>query len=461
MARRSKRRHAAIRAGPAGLIACAVAVAAMGPVAAHALVALLPSFSAPASLGTDLAPVSIAIGDLNGDARIDLATANRLSGDVSVFLNWGDGSFQARRDYATSSLPSSLGIGDVNGDGKPDLVTANQDEEGIAGTVSVLTNPGDGSFPAKRDYPTGMNPYSVAIGDLDGDRSADLAVAVRDDDVSRSGAVSVLLNGGEGAFGAGRVYPIGADPADVAIGDLNGDGSADLVTANTYAGTLSVLLNDGSGAFGPRRNIPTGNWAPSVAIGDLNADGKADLVAGHYDKMVSVFFNAGGGRFGEAREHATGRYPNDVAIGDLNGDGALDLATANFQSNTVSVLANWGDGSFVAHRDFRTGEKPWSLAIGELNGDGNPDLATASEVSDTVSVLVNTTGLCTVPKVHKRTVPAATRAITHSLCVLGRIRRSYSATIPKGRVLSATPRPGTVLPTRSKVSLLVSRGRRR
>jgi hypothetical protein len=245
------------------------------------------------------------------------------------------------------------------------------------------------------------------------------------------------------------------------MGDLNGDGSADLATANTYAGTLSVLLNDGDGAFPTRRDYATGDWAPSVAIGDLNADGKADLVAGHFDRFVSVFFNRGDGTFDRPRDHQTGRYPNDVAIGDLNGDGAPDLATANYQSNTISILANWGDGSFVARRDYGTAVDPWSVAIGDLNGDGRPEVAAASEDADEVSVLANTTGLCTVPQVHKKTVAAAKRSIKYGLCRFGGLRRVYSTDIPKGRVLSATPKPGTVLPTGSTVRLLVSRGRRR
>jgi hypothetical protein len=177
--------------------------------------------------------------------------------------------------------------------------------------------------------------------------------------------------------------------------------------------------------------------------------------------LVSVFFNQGDGTFEAPREQETGRYPNAVAIGDLNDDGAPDLATANYHSDTVSVLANWGDGSFVPRRDFRTGEGPWSIAIGDLNGDGKPDLATASESSDTVSMLANTTGLCTVPKVRAKTMPAAKRAITYGLCGLGRIRRTYSGVIAKGRVLSASPKPGSVLPTGGRVSLVVSRGRRR
>jgi hypothetical protein len=433
---------------------------ASGVVAGVARVTVYPSFSPAFGLDPDLAPAALEIGDLNGDAELDIVTANRLGNDVSVFLNAGDGSFLPRRDYATASGPSSLAIADVDRDGKPDLVTGGHGD-GAEGAVSVLVNSGDGSFGAKREYPTGATPSSVAVGDLDGDRAQDVAVALVDDDVSGSGAIAVLENDGDGAFEAGRVYPLGADPASVAMGDLNGDGSADLATANTYAGTLSVLLNDGDGTFPTRRDYATGDWAPSVAIGDLNADGKADLVAGHFDRFVSVFFNRGDGTFDRPREHQTGRYPSDVAIGDLNGDSAPDLATANYQSNTISVLANWGDGSFVARRDYGTAVDPWSVAIGDLNGDGRPEVTAASENADEVSVLANTTGLCTVPRVHKKTVAAAKRAIKYGLCRFGGLRRVYSTGIPKGRVLSATPKPGTVLPTGSSVRLLVSRGRRR
>ena len=133
MARRSTTRRGVIRACGYVLIPSAIFVSVIGARAAIAIVTVLPSFSAEPSLGTDLAPVSIAIADLNGDAKADLATANRLGGNVSVFLNWGDGSFQDRRDYGISAEPTSLAVGDVNGDGKPDLVTSNQE-----GTVSVL-----------------------------------------------------------------------------------------------------------------------------------------------------------------------------------------------------------------------------------------------------------------------------------------------------------------------------------
>src|SRR5207237_940145 len=82
----------------------------------------------------------------------------------SVLLNRGDGSFQARVDYRTGKSPLSLAIADLNGDGKPDLAIANED----AYSVSVFVNRGDGSFQAKLDYRTGKNPNSLAIADRKG-----------------------------------------------------------------------------------------------------------------------------------------------------------------------------------------------------------------------------------------------------------------------------------------------------
>ena len=118
---------------------------------------------------------SVAIGDLNGDGKPDLVTANAgpTANFVSVLINRGDGTFQARLDYATGPGPYSVAIGDLNGDGKPDLATANDGDN----TVSVLVNKGDGSFQARVDYATGVEPSSVAIGDLNGDGKPDLVTA--------------------------------------------------------------------------------------------------------------------------------------------------------------------------------------------------------------------------------------------------------------------------------------------
>jgi hypothetical protein len=165
------------------LLACAGVALTLGLVASFARSA--PSFAPARSYPTGSFPRSVATGDLNGDGKPELATANFGASSVSVLLNRGDGSFQAKLDNATGLGPASVAIGDLNGDGKPDLATGNPDEY----AVSVLVNRGDGGFQAKLDYATGRGPASVAIGDLNGDDKPDLATANSDDET-----VSVLLN---------------------------------------------------------------------------------------------------------------------------------------------------------------------------------------------------------------------------------------------------------------------------
>src|SRR6516165_4581379 len=137
----------------------AIGLAASSPRAVAA-----PLFAAPLSFDTGLNPQSVAIGDLNGDGKPDLVTANYNynSGTVSVLLGNGDGTFGPRTDYATGFDPHSVAIGDLSGDGKPDLVVANTNSN----TVSVLLGNGNGSFGPRTDYATGSYPQSVAIGDL-------------------------------------------------------------------------------------------------------------------------------------------------------------------------------------------------------------------------------------------------------------------------------------------------------
>lgn len=100
-----------------------------------------------------------------------------------------NGRFRAPQEYATGAGPYSIAIGDLNGDGKQDLATANLD----ANTVSVLLNKRDGTFRRERRYPTADSPESVAIGDLNGDGKADLAIASVNEQPSR---VYVLFNRG-------------------------------------------------------------------------------------------------------------------------------------------------------------------------------------------------------------------------------------------------------------------------
>jgi hypothetical protein len=153
---------------------------------------------------------------------------------VSVLLNNGDGTFAAKVGYAVRDYPRSVAVGDLDGDGKPDLATANYWDD----SVSVLLNNGDGTFAGKVNYGVGSYPRSVAVGDFSGDGKPDLAVANYGGD-----DVSVLANNGDGTFAAQANYGVGIEPISVAVSDFDGDGKPDLAVANYVHNDVSVLRN--------------------------------------------------------------------------------------------------------------------------------------------------------------------------------------------------------------------------
>jgi hypothetical protein len=193
------------------------------------------TFTAGATIPTDAKPwFGIAAADLSGNGKMDLITPDANYNDVAVMMGNGNGTFGAHVDYSTGAgnIPYSVTVADLNHDGKMDVVTANSG----TGNVSVLLGNGDGSFGAPATFAVGTSPVSVIAVDLDGDGNMDLVAANEG-----SGNVSVLLGNGDGTFGAPTNYTVGIDPNDVIAASL--DGKTDLVTADMHGGGISVLLS--------------------------------------------------------------------------------------------------------------------------------------------------------------------------------------------------------------------------
>jgi hypothetical protein len=376
----------------------AVSLAALIPVTVSFAQPVPVSFFPHQIFPAGSTPSSVAIGDLNGDGKPDLAVTNADSriNTVSILLGTGIGTFLAPTPFGVGTRPSSVAIGDLNGDGKPDLAVANF----FSDNVSILLGDGTGGFRALTPLVVGTHPVSVAIGDFNGDRKLDLAVVNQG-----IGTVSILLGDGTGGFRALTPLVVGTSPTSVAIGDLNGDGKLDLAVANFGSpSSVSILLGDGTGGFRPAMDFPAGSGPVSVAVADLDGDGKPDLAVANSSNTVSILLGNGDGIFRAPRSFGAGTSPTSVSIADLNGDGKPDLAVTNSANTpTVSVLLGDGTGAFGAPTGFAVSSGPVSVAIGDLDGDRKPDLVVANQNSSTVSVLINTT-------VFRNTVPPTTVA---------------------------------------------------
>ena len=239
-------------------------------------------------------------------------------------------------------------------------------------------------------YPVGSStssPAAVAIGDLDGDGRSDIAITVVGGDPVKDNAVYVFLQAADGTLKPGVTYLLGTTPGAIEIGDLNGDGRADVVIA--ISGGIGVMLQNASGTLDPMVSYPTlGSTWNQFKIGDFNGDGRMD-VAGLNSNAVGIFLQTATGTLASPVAYAGGGA--ELAAGDLNSDGRTDLVVRPSQGvgipNMFVRLQN-ADGTIGSPTPYSLNNNNINnfvvngIAVADLDGDGRSDIVTAGGFSN-------------------------------------------------------------------------------
>ncbi len=231
-------------------------------------------------------PRNLITRDLDRDGHADLAVVNRRDDTVGVYLGRGDGSFAAALTFAAGNRLAAgedgdaydLDSADFDRDGTLDLAVANR----ASNNLSILPGNGDGRFRAGANYRVGKTPFDVTAGDFNGDRNPDLAVGNLD-----SKSISVFLGNGSGTFARVADQGKGVAAFALTVADFDADGRQDLAAVNNantryvdkkeYPGSASILLGRGDGSFGKPSDHAVGTRPVAVAGDDLDGDGRADL----------------------------------------------------------------------------------------------------------------------------------------------------------------------------------------
>jgi gliding motility-associated-like protein len=345
----------------------------------------------------------IAEGDLDGDGKPDLAVAyNTSQNKITVYRNTSTTglinatSFATGVDIVVGSYPGSLSIADLDGDGKLDIVVCNGNSNNISilknnSTIGSITS---SSFATHVVFAAGLAPLNAVIKDIDRDGKVDIAVVNKN-----SNTLSILKNNiSNGTINLNSFAPkvdfvTGTAPFSIAIGDINGDNKLDLVTTNSGSNSISIFENtttDGiinSSSFAPKVDILTGTTPQILILDDLDDDNKLDIaVTNKGSNTISIYKNNGvtgaisTNNFAAKVDFVTASQPYSITSGDINGDSKVDIAITNINGRVVSLYKNKGiqgeinSNLFEPKVDFPTSADSNCVSISDLDQDTKPEI---------------------------------------------------------------------------------------
>jgi hypothetical protein len=359
------------------------------------------TFGRPQHLtGMYFAQANVAIGDVDGDGRKDLAVTDVLADSknrLSVYFQQADGSLSSP---VTVALPFAAGFAypvvvvDLDHNGRGETIVGRQN----GGLIVVSWRNGRKPFIFYQSGPVNGCAF-IATGDIDGDGNADIACH---SGYQAYNYAAVFYGDGRGFFRTAPAIPTQAgheatyDLKSVQLADVTGDGRTDMVITASSSDKFYVFPNDGHGGFlAPLAYAhpasSSGTWPAALVVADVDGDGKNEVVTASPDSasgngMLNIYRQGAGGSL--ALSTQTSMYYSATALlaGDAGGDGGLDLVSAHYGVNSASVIGVGSGGSlsqpvrfelpgFGNDYTFTLAQGSNSLALGDLNGDGCSDLA--------------------------------------------------------------------------------------
>lgn len=316
-----------------------------------------------------------AVADFNKDGLPDFSVSNKTKGSTSVdiYLNDGNGQMVLKQSHPVGWYPQDIQTGDFDEDGHVDLLVAIYGGGLGHGTMRLFRGSGDGSFDIGPGFSAkvngkGLNPCRMDVADLNKDGHLDFVVEMNND-----WALNVHWGDGKGHFTPKHSCSNGQNPGNTEIVDLNNDGWPDIVSGSQYT-SLFVHLSDCAGGYAaPVQYLKGTSRRQPIVVGDLDDDGDADiLVANSSARYASIMINDGEGGFVEK-----GRidFPDGTGLAklaDFDGDGRTDCVLSS--GGKVLVVSGKGDGTFHAPIAHDLGHKVGPLQLHDINSDGQLDL---------------------------------------------------------------------------------------